>query len=63
MLHSKGHSVKYIHIEICRRLSEEKISISHHINIHKKGCGHCTFLSRITIPKQVQVRFHTKLQY
>ena len=28
-----------------------------------EGCGHCAFLSRITIPRQVQVNLFTTLQH
>ena len=46
-----------------RRLTEENIFISFQAlaNICKKGCSHCTYFSRITIPRQVEVNLSTKL--
>ena len=63
-----GELLRYIrkatqlNTEVCRRLLEENISISHQdINVCKKGCGHCTFPSIITVPIRVQVNVCSKL--
>ena len=42
---------------------EENISISRHTLTCGKGHGRCTFPSRITIPRKVQVKLSTNLHY